>query len=390
VKSEWRLPPQLTIPATEIPERRVETVLVALEQPLLVLLRDGGGNRFLGLQVDADANHTRWLHTPVHPLELEALALGVIPVRSVFSLRDVWVVDYRDSILEHPSAAARVDSDSLPAGVLPVPGVRLPDRAPDVLKSALRIRESKASHSFRVVGKAVAKDNTMSFLNLARVMQTIQDLWSALYASLPSQPVDGSPTLAFAGVENRSLGLLVRVNRPDVFEKVAHQFADITERAYGKNPDEALVLIPEGVAKPCANFARAVTELGIEVMAESQGCAPVFFGHFAAETIEEALTPAPDASEMQAVEAAKTAWTAGFFEALSIKGHTFRFHETDRGEIDGRVSTDLIEKLENGLREVRVGHMSRYRALILTKTAGMRVSHRLMDFEEPDLGSSER
>jgi hypothetical protein len=382
MRENWTLPQQLTLAPADLNGRALVEVLVELEQPLLVLLRDSNRQSFLGLQADADTRHVRWLHAPVSDLELEALARGSLPVRPSFELKPtLWVVDYDYD--DNAVYSAVVKPADVPANLLPVAGAFLPDVARGALAQVLNVAEAVNDRLFRVVGEPIHADNAIEFSALSRLSGKLQEFWTSLADRLPQTAlaaIRGTPRLALAGLEFRSVGLVVRVDDGRLFDLIATEYEDVISRLY-LDPKSAVASLPPTAVEPFRQYVQAVSELKVEVMTEVRGRRPIFLSRWAADVAEET------AEEIEAVtEALGTpvqAWHEGYFEMVTLAGRAFRFRDHLGALYDGKIEKMLVEKLENGQREVRVGHRSIYRASIRSQPKGEKVLHRLLEFIEP-------
>lgn len=386
MRGDWKLPNSFEAGALMLNGRKDELVLVELERPLLVLQRDNDKKRYLALQVDADANFTRWLHAPVPPLELEAIARGGHAVYKAFVGRPLTVVDCADDgETQKPIQVTTLHGhEGVPRDVLPVGDALLPSVSRAALSAHLELKEAEVARMLRLKGAGLVGETKIAFHGAALLLDAMQDVWTNLALTLPGLLGVNDARLALAGMRQTSVGFVIDVGDEALFDKIAEEHEKVVARVYDDDPEQSLASLPASVTAAYRHLTDAVTELDVELLAERKGRPPTYLGQFAAETAGEAIRTIERAPARRLRELGPQK-LSGYFDMLTLKGKTFTFADSRRGEVRGSVAMDLIAKLLAGTREVRVGHKSRYFARALQTELDDGTSRwRLVDFEEQD------
>lgn len=153
--------------------RVVEHVLNDESPHAVLSLRDGHGERFLAVEVDADNRYVRWLHAPITEFEWRGLAWGHVLADELLLDRSAWAVDVdRDGV---PVRAWEFREGALPRHLI----VPVPIHAPVLERLRDVVPPVALDRTLRLGGKAV-RGHEISIDTYATVLRQFQELERAI------------------------------------------------------------------------------------------------------------------------------------------------------------------------------------------------------------------
>jgi len=384
MRRNWEKLGRSAIPVAHLSGKKPE-VLVEYDGPQLVLHRANLAIH-LGLLADVDERAQRWLLAPMSRLELEALALGGLPMREVFSRKaTLEVVDFKGSTALPLSWTIAIDE--VPMGVLPARGAPLPSFARSHLRKLLKIKlVHQTGLRLRFAGLPVHESH-IELSALGRISQAFQRLMTLIGESLGIHAIadrGGVPsTELLAGPTSKgSFAVSIKAADPDVFAKILGRYQGLIQAAH-ENPERLLdeVKPSSALGKGLAAYLVTLEDLKAETFVESPG-AQVFVSHTAVGRIRSAMKlPRKPREQVEPLEnQLEPTEHRGYFDHFGTDDASFVFYDLDSSEeLRGKVSPALTDRIRSqGKQEASVGRITRYRATIEHRDGG----HYLLGFEE--------
>lgn len=356
-------------PDREDSEMRAE-VLVEYDGPRVVLYRSKDVDR-LGIVIDAGADPETWVLARVSQMELEMLALGSLPVRDVFSHKETLQALQLD-VHGKTLATRDIEIGEVPPGALPIRAAPLPETSRPRLLKLLRLKdELPVARRVRFGGRPV-REERIEFSALARLMQTLQELWRAIGDKLGLFSIsefDDLPTTALlaGATEGGSFVVNVHAASNEVFDKVLGDYEHIMRLAFD-DPEKAAEAVAShaDLRKGLNTYLQTLEELHAEATIEAPG-ARVYIGGGSAKAVRAAMrAPALARQLAEPEEEESSTQVRGYFRAFDMDRATYAFHDIDTGQtLTGSIGRPLTKKIrDEGAKEATVGTRTRYVATV--------------------------
>jgi len=362
MKRDWS---SLVAPSFLVPEPKAKIdVLVEYDGPQLILR---GQN--LGLLADADRNLERWLLTNVTKLELEALALGALPMRDIFSRKNsITVVDFAG--LKSPRHSWTITPEQVPPGILPTPKAALPTSARAFLQKKLKMKPHAATvRRLRFAGMPV-HGSAIEFSALSKLVGSFQEILTSIGQALGIHAIatDGLPstTLLAGATSEGSFAIHLHASDQAVLDKVLERYRSLVTLAHENVASFAEEVTPESqLGREFEAYFGDLADLKAESLIEIPG-ATVYVGPAYAQTIRVALKRPRKPRVTAPTLPHEVTVQRGYFDRFAADDATFAFFDIDSGrQRQGTVSASLKRKVsDQGSQEAAVGRITMYRATI--------------------------
>ena len=160
---------------SDVQDRTLKEVLLEYEGPHLVIFQNKN-QRFLGLRVDDDDQHTAWLESPLSALEEDALKFGELAVRDALIKEQMWLVEFTHA--GALSVAREIKASDVPVDILPEPHALLPTYVRSAYAAPLV--KSPELH----IGSRDAHAGNVPLKSLGLIATSMQQLWDAFCTSI--------------------------------------------------------------------------------------------------------------------------------------------------------------------------------------------------------------
>lgn len=324
MKHDWK-PDQLFALAA-MPQRTVQEVLLEYDGPLVVLLKDQIGLRYLGVAVDESAHLRRWIESPVSDLEVTAMKCGALSVRNALLKPEMMLVDIDH--YGHVVSASRLKREDAPESALPEVGAMLPSDATVALGL-----DADGSPEFQMSGRE-AKDGRLPFITLSLVTSNLQVLWNAIAPEFNAT----RSTLSAVALAKSSFKVKVHVDDRDLFDNIAGTYNRLAAATYDEAALEAILAKSRPtVVSAYTNYLKAVDINQLEILGKWRTGA-AFVGYEGARRARKTIRTVTKV----VVPQSETIKRRGFLEGWGRKPQHFEFYDTDLGlRYIGRVSKAL-------------------------------------------------
>lgn len=326
-----------------------EFVLLEFNGPQLTLVDRGPDQQFLSMASDEEfeSGVVRWLRVPISRLEKEALLIGAMSVREVFSKPIITVVDIDSTgsiILEGAVGRAALTELDLPA-----PDSVLPEEITG------RFQVYRPNPVIILDGSGV-RENTISIRALSGVLDPLQRLWDAIGQALYSRSVKSKGKVQ--AVISARTELMAQAFRPGSFEvslqpadeamfrEVAEQYKHLAISASGDLSSTGMKRFSPRVQAVFRQFVRATARFKIDVFAKWDASGAMLTKHSSERMLQAIDNTSSDATEEEFE-------TTGFFVGYNAREKSCEFSVLESGEaIRAEVSREASQRHP----EVVVGH----------------------------------
>jgi hypothetical protein len=332
MKHAWELPKQESM-TTLVSNRKVREVLIEYEGPQLEVLEEGS-SQFLALAVDSDDEAVRWVQSPASQLEVQALKLGAVSVRSAILKPRILLADY--SYDDRPLHVWEITKSSIPPDALPERSALLPGSN---FHPPVTLIGTAQPAFFSLGTPDEHSQGAVSFGRLSAIMSTLQALWNAIAPMYGAERAQ----LSAESAERGSFKLRLHLQDPNLFSRIASTYRDLIEATYdSERLTEVLDKAAPGVKFAYEDFLETLDFNEVEVLAQwHEGAAYVDY-----ETAQETRPAVRGLIEQASPVLKETASLRGLLVGYTRKAPRFEFYNLDTSEIiRGTITRELQRNL---------------------------------------------